>query len=54
MNKHSRKYDGFVNDKAIGIQPAEKNSVTLITKTDSIAKPSESLDMKRLGGSNRK
>ncbi|KAI4200655.1 MAG: hypothetical protein LQ350_003796 [Teloschistes chrysophthalmus] len=31
-NKHSRKYDGFVNTKAVGIQPAEKGGVTLITK----------------------
>lgn len=32
MNKHSRKYDGFVNTKAIGIHSAEKGGVTLITK----------------------
>ncbi|KAL9587563.1 MAG: hypothetical protein Q9212_000140 [Teloschistes hypoglaucus] len=31
-NKHSRKYDGFVNTKAVGIQPAEKGGITLITK----------------------
>ncbi|KAI9881395.1 MAG: hypothetical protein M1830_003402 [Pleopsidium flavum] len=31
-NKHSRKYDGFLNEKAVGIQPAEKGGVTLITK----------------------
>ncbi|MCJ1481593.1 hypothetical protein MMC06_001752 [Schaereria dolodes] len=32
VNKHSRKYDGFVNDKAVGIHPAEKGGITLITK----------------------
>ncbi|KAL8660393.1 MAG: hypothetical protein Q9202_006594 [Teloschistes flavicans] len=31
-NQHSRKYDGFVNTKAVGVQPAEKGGVTLITK----------------------
>ncbi|MCJ1458370.1 hypothetical protein MMC28_008742 [Mycoblastus sanguinarius] len=32
MNKHCRKYAGFVNNKAIGIQPAEKGGVTMTTK----------------------
>ncbi|KAL8914122.1 MAG: hypothetical protein Q9171_001238 [Xanthocarpia ochracea] len=31
-NKHSRKYAGFVNSKAVGLLPAEKGGVTLITK----------------------
>ncbi|KUJ20115.1 ribosomal protein L28e [Mollisia scopiformis] len=33
-NLHSRKYAGFVNDKAVGVIPAEgdKGGVTLITK----------------------
>ncbi|KAI4269612.1 MAG: hypothetical protein L6R38_007410 [Xanthoria sp. 2 TBL-2021] len=31
-NKHSRKYAGFVNSKAVGVLPAEKGGVTLITK----------------------
>lgn len=31
VNKHSRKYEGFVNDKAIGIQP-DSNTVALKTK----------------------
>ncbi|CZR58981.1 related to ribosomal protein L28 [Phialocephala subalpina] len=33
-NLHSRKYAGFVNDKAVGVVPAEsgKGGVTLITK----------------------
>ncbi|KAI9826804.1 MAG: hypothetical protein M1832_005742 [Thelocarpon impressellum] len=32
MNKHSRKHAGFVNNKAVGIQPGEKGGVTLHTK----------------------
>ncbi|MCJ1227737.1 hypothetical protein MMC12_004395 [Toensbergia leucococca] len=32
VNKHSRKYDGFLNEKAVGIHPAEKGGVTLTTK----------------------
>ncbi|MCJ1337078.1 hypothetical protein MMC09_002357 [Bachmanniomyces sp. S44760] len=32
VNKHSRKYDGYVNDKAVGIHAAERGGVTLITK----------------------
>ncbi|MCJ1367730.1 hypothetical protein MMC16_006864 [Acarospora aff. strigata] len=31
-NKHSRKYAGFLNEKAVGIQPGEKGGVTLVTK----------------------
>ncbi|TLS29126.1 hypothetical protein PpBr36_00505 [Pyricularia pennisetigena] len=33
-NKHSRKYAGFVNDKAIGVQPSsnEKGGVAIISK----------------------
>ncbi|KAI9785012.1 MAG: hypothetical protein M1839_001209 [Geoglossum umbratile] len=31
-NKHSRKYGGFVNQQAIGIQPGEKGGVVLTTK----------------------
>ncbi|CAF9911852.1 MAG: hypothetical protein HETSPECPRED_000466 [Heterodermia speciosa] len=31
-NKHSRKYDGFVSNRAVGLLPAEKGGVTLITK----------------------
>ncbi|KAJ1337613.1 large subunit ribosomal protein L28e [Microdochium nivale] len=31
-NKHSRKYAGFVNDKAIGVVPGEKGGVTVISK----------------------
>ncbi|KAK4548451.1 hypothetical protein LTR36_009361 [Oleoguttula mirabilis] len=31
LNKHSRKYAGFINDQAIGVQP-DSNTVKLITK----------------------
>ncbi|KAI1777863.1 60S ribosomal protein L28 [Hypoxylon cercidicola] len=43
VNKNSRKYAGFVNEKAIGIQPAEKGGVKVITKKESAAlKPAKS------------
>jgi large subunit ribosomal protein L28e len=43
MNKHSRKYSGFVNDKAIGVQPAPAGGVTLITKkTKQLNRPASS------------
>ncbi|KIW96978.1 uncharacterized protein Z519_02369 [Cladophialophora bantiana CBS 173.52] len=32
VNKHSRKHAGFVNDKAVSVQPNEKGGVTLVTK----------------------
>ncbi|KAI9757844.1 MAG: hypothetical protein M4579_003280 [Chaenotheca gracillima] len=31
INKHSRKYDGYVNDKAVGIQPGKNGGVELTT-----------------------
>ncbi|KAF2114867.1 60S ribosomal protein-like protein L28 [Lophiotrema nucula] len=31
-NRYSRKYEGLVSDKAIGVLPAENGGVTLITK----------------------
>ncbi|OCK84777.1 ribosomal protein L28e [Lepidopterella palustris CBS 459.81] len=31
-NKYSRKYEGSINDKAIGVQPSENGGVTLLTK----------------------
>jgi hypothetical protein len=34
LNKHSRKYEGYANDKAIGIQ-ADDNTVALTTKVRS-------------------
>ncbi|KAI1735537.1 ribosomal L28e family protein [Xylaria scruposa] len=42
-NKHSRKYAGFVNDKAIGVVPAEKNGVKVLSKkTDAVQHPAKS------------
>ncbi|OTB06918.1 hypothetical protein M426DRAFT_318628 [Hypoxylon sp. CI-4A] len=42
-NKNSRKYAGFVNEKAIGVQPAEKNGIKVISKKESAAlKPAKS------------
>ncbi|EAA33690.1 hypothetical protein GE21DRAFT_4187 [Neurospora crassa] len=39
-NKHSRKYAGFVNDKAVGVVPGEKGGVVVTTKkAGSINKP---------------
>ncbi|KAI2469205.1 60S ribosomal protein L28 [Annulohypoxylon bovei var. microspora] len=35
VNKNTRKHAGFVNDKAIGVQPAEKNGVKIISKKES-------------------
>ncbi|KAL1872784.1 hypothetical protein VTK73DRAFT_1334 [Phialemonium thermophilum] len=31
-NKHSRKYAGFVNDKAVGILPGENGTVKVVSK----------------------
>ncbi|KAI0850983.1 ribosomal L28e family protein [Daldinia vernicosa] len=42
-NVHSRKHAGFVNPKAVGVQPAEKNGVKVISKKESAAqKPAKS------------
>ncbi|KAL7626262.1 hypothetical protein AAE478_003032 [Parahypoxylon ruwenzoriense] len=42
-NKSTRKYAGFVNDKAIGVQPAEKGGVKVISKKESaFQKPAKS------------
>ncbi|KAI9677589.1 MAG: hypothetical protein M1817_006543 [Caeruleum heppii] len=32
LNKHSRKYGGFLNEKAVGVLPAKDGGVTLTTK----------------------
>ncbi|KAN0102805.1 ribosomal protein L28e [Hyaloscypha variabilis] len=53
-NVHSRKYAGFVNDKAVGISPAEgdKGGVTLITKkTKHPQRPGSSVNKVTFGGS---
>ncbi|KAF5871102.1 putative 60s ribosomal protein l28 protein [Botrytis fragariae] len=53
-NKHSRKYAGFVNDKAVGVVPSEKG-VTLITKkTSASQKPASSLNKTTYSKSGRK
>lgn len=42
-NVHSRKYAGFVNEKAVGVQPGEKNGVKVISKKASASqKPAKS------------
>ncbi|KAF2457184.1 60S ribosomal protein-like protein L28 [Lineolata rhizophorae] len=51
-NVHSRKQAGFVNDKAIGIQPGEKGGVKFMTKKAGKAnKPASSLQTTTLGSS---
>ncbi|KAF2841579.1 ribosomal protein L28e [Patellaria atrata CBS 101060] len=49
-NKHSKKYEGYANDKAIGILPGENGGVTLLTKkTGSANKPSSALHTTKFG-----
>ncbi|KAK3313397.1 ribosomal protein L28e [Apodospora peruviana] len=44
VNLQSRKYAGFVNDKAIGIAPGEKGGVTVVSKkAGSANKPASGL-----------
>ncbi|KAK3713959.1 hypothetical protein LTR37_008209 [Vermiconidia calcicola] len=55
-NKHSRKHDGFVNEKAIGIQP-DDNTVSMTTKLPSrVNKPAKSTQQSSFSAStpNRK
>ncbi|CCU76645.1 60S ribosomal protein L28 [Blumeria hordei DH14] len=52
-NVHSRKYAGFVNDKAVGILPSEgdKGGVTLVTKKPKHSqKPASALAKTTFGG----
>ncbi|OJD11592.1 hypothetical protein AJ78_07663 [Emergomyces pasteurianus Ep9510] len=43
VNKHSRKYSGFVNSKAVGIQATEDGSVAVTTKKPAMSqKPASS------------
>ncbi|KAI1368515.1 ribosomal L28e family protein [Xylaria arbuscula] len=43
-NKNSRKWAGFVNDKALGVVPGEKNAVKLLSKKTSAAnKPAQAI-----------
>ncbi|KAK5997419.1 putative 60S ribosomal protein L28e [Cladobotryum mycophilum] len=56
-NNHSRKYAGFVNDKAIGVVPGEKGGVVVLSKKVSVAtKPAQAVVKTTIGGgkSNRK
>ncbi|CAF9922975.1 MAG: hypothetical protein GOMPHAMPRED_002701 [Gomphillus americanus] len=41
-NKHSRKYAGFVNDKAYGLTPGKDGSILALKKSKSANKPSKS------------
>ncbi|KAJ9134468.1 hypothetical protein NKR23_g10107 [Pleurostoma richardsiae] len=51
-NIHSRKYAGFVNDKAIGVAPAEKGGVTVISKkASSVNKPVKAITTSTYGSS---
>jgi len=53
VNQHSRKHAGFVNDKAIGISPAEgdKGGVTLFTKkTKHPQRPGQASQKTTFGG----
>jgi len=53
-NVHSRKYAGFVNDKAVGVLPAgEKGGVTLITKKPSQTQRPASAAHKTTFGGNK-
>ncbi|KIW27034.1 uncharacterized protein PV07_06815 [Cladophialophora immunda] len=57
VNKHSKKHAGFVNDKAVSIQPNEKGGVSLVTKkSGSSHKPSSHYNTHAYGKttSNRK
>jgi len=50
-NKNSRKYAGYVNDKAFGIQPAEKGALTLISKkTKQLNSPAANKHEQTFGG----
>ncbi|KAI0180433.1 60S ribosomal protein L28 [Hypoxylon sp. FL1284] len=56
LNKNSRKYAGFVNPKAIGVQPAEKGGVKITSKKESAAlKPAQaSVEVTHSGGQSTK
>lgn len=57
VNKHSRKQSGFVNDKAVSIQPSGEKGVTMMTKkANGINKVSTSVNTHTFGPttSNRK
>ncbi|KAL2255884.1 hypothetical protein VTK26DRAFT_2543 [Humicola hyalothermophila] len=57
VNLHSRKFAGFVNDKAVGVVPNEKGGVQVIAKKQAAAsKPASGLYTVTYGGNktNRK
>ncbi|KAB8237853.1 hypothetical protein ETB97_012898 [Aspergillus alliaceus] len=44
QNKHSFKYAGYANTKAIGVQPTENGGVTVITKkTGNVQQPTKNI-----------
>ncbi|KAH6603432.1 60S ribosomal l28 [Trichoderma cornu-damae] len=50
-NIHSRKYAGFVNDKAVGIVPNEKGGVVVLSKkVASSAQPTKAVAKNTIGG----
>ncbi|KAL7789832.1 ribosomal L28e protein family domain-containing protein [Trichoderma ceciliae] len=50
-NKHSRKYAGFVNDKAIGIAANEKGGIVVFSKkAAATAQPSKTVVKTTIGG----
>ncbi|KAI0816234.1 ribosomal L28e family protein [Xylaria sp. FL0064] len=50
-NKHARKWAGFVNDKAIGVVPGEKNAVKVLSKKTSAAnQPAKAITETTYGG----
>ncbi|KAK1236950.1 hypothetical protein MKX08_007898 [Trichoderma sp. CBMAI-0020] len=50
-NKHSRKYAGFVNDKAVGISAGEKGGVVVVSKKAAVAnQPAKSAATTTIGG----
>ncbi|WYZ40360.1 hypothetical protein EsH8_IV_000701 [Colletotrichum jinshuiense] len=51
INKHSRKYAGFVNNKAIGVVPNEKGGVKVISKNQKNSnKPAQNITEVTYGG----
>jgi hypothetical protein len=42
-NLHSRKYAGFVNDKAVGVLPAEKGVKVISKKSSALNQPAKAL-----------
>ncbi|KAH9887545.1 60S ribosomal protein L28 [Xylariomycetidae sp. FL2044] len=50
-NKNSRKYAGFVNPKAVGVQPGEKGGVKVLSKKESaFQKPAKAVTETSVNG----